>query len=100
MKRRGFDTSQHRSRKVTADNVGPADLILTSERNHVVKIAASRSARSYMESDVGEIIDPTGSAPRAFEKSVVGMEEMCRRATHYIVRVAEPPETAKRFSFD
>ncbi|WP_395154208.1 hypothetical protein [Ilumatobacter sp.] len=139
MKRRGFDTSQHRSRKVTAKNVGPADLILTSERNHVVKIAAmspqayrqtmtlpeflslaelddsppaesvrdwvggltaSRSARSYMESDVGEIIDPTGSAPRAFEKSVVGMEEMCRRATHYIVRVAEPPETAKRFSFD
>ncbi|MFT7393170.1 MAG: protein-tyrosine phosphatase, partial [Candidatus Azotimanducaceae bacterium] len=40
MKRRGFDTSGHRSRKVTAENVGLADLILTSERDHVVKIAA------------------------------------------------------------
>jgi protein-tyrosine phosphatase len=139
MKRRGFDTSGHRSRKVTADNVGPADLILTSERDHVVKIAAmspqayrqtmtlpeflslaelddsppgqslrdwvasltaSRSARTYLNSDVGEIIDPTGSAPRAFEKSVVGMEEMCKRATSHIVRVAEPPTTANRFSFD
>jgi protein-tyrosine phosphatase len=139
MKRRGFDTSGHRSRKVTADNVGPADLILTSERDHVVKIAAmspqayrqamtlpeflslaelddsppgqslrdwvasltaSRSARTYLNSDVGEIIDPTGSAPRAFEKSVVGMEEMCKRATSHIVRVTEPPTTANRFSFD
>ena len=139
MKRRGFDTSRHRSRKVTADNVGPADLILTSEREHVVKIAAmspqayrqtmtlpeflslaelddsppgealrewvasltaSRSARAYISGDVGEIIDPTGSAPRAFEKSVVGMEEMCQRATSHIVRVTEPPRAANRFSVD
>jgi protein-tyrosine-phosphatase len=139
MKRRGFDTSRHRSRKVTADNVGPADLILTSERDHVVKIAAvspqayrqtmtlpeflslaelddsppgqtlrdwvasltaSRSAHTYINSDVGEIIDPTGSAPRAFEKSVVGMEELCTRATSHIVRVTEPPKTANGFSSD
>jgi protein-tyrosine-phosphatase len=139
MKRRGFDTSQHRSRKVTAENVGLADLILTSERDHVVKIAAvspqayrqtmtlpeflsladlddsppgeslrdsvagltaSRSAHVYINSDVGEIIDPTGSSSRAFEKSVVGMEEMCQRATSYIVRIVEPMKTANRFSVD
>jgi protein-tyrosine-phosphatase len=139
MKRRGFDTSGHRSRKATAENVGLADLILTSERDHVVKIAAmspqlyrqtmtlpeflslaeldgsppgqalrdwvasltaSRSASAYINGDVGEIIDPTGSAPRAFEKSVVGMEEMCQRATGHIVRVTEPPTTANRFSVD
>ncbi|MGK0479629.1 MAG: protein-tyrosine-phosphatase [Ilumatobacter sp.] len=139
MKRRGFDTSQHRSCKVTAENVGSADLILTSERDHVVRIAAaspqayrqtmtlpefllladlddsppgeslrdwvagltaSRSASAYINGDVGEIVDPTGSAPRAFEKSVVGMEEMCRRATTHIVRVGEPPATVNRFTFD
>jgi protein-tyrosine-phosphatase len=40
MKRRSLDTSGHRSRKVTKDNIEPADLVLTSERDHVVKIAA------------------------------------------------------------
>lgn len=139
MQRRGFDTSRHRSRKVSANNVDPADLILTSERDHVVKIAAvsrqayrqtmtlpeflslaeldgslpgeslrdwvasltaSRSARDYLNAGVDEIIDPTGFAPRAFEKSVVGMEEMCARAAAHIVRVADPPEATNRFAFD
>jgi protein-tyrosine phosphatase len=139
MKRRGLDTSRHRSRKVTKHNIEPADLVLTSERDHVVKIAAispdayrrsmtmpeflalaelnepmvgqslrdwatglteQRAARDYINGDVAEIFDPTGSAPRAFEKSVVGMETMCEQATRLIAAVVDPAPARHRFDFD
>jgi protein-tyrosine phosphatase len=44
MRRRGLDTSGHRSRKVTKERIEPADLVLTSERDHVIKIAAQSPA--------------------------------------------------------
>ena len=45
MRRRGLDVSAHRSSTTTAVLVDGSDLILTAERDHVVKIAAmSRSA--------------------------------------------------------
>ncbi len=139
MRRRGLDTSAHRSRKVVKDNIEPADLVLTSERDHVVKIAAispdayrrsmtmpeflaaaelrgpapgeslrewvtglteQRTARDYLSGDVAEIFDPTGSASRAFEKSVVGMEEMCAQATRLIASVADRAPARNRFDFD
>jgi protein-tyrosine-phosphatase len=40
MKRRGLDVSQHRSRATTASLVDAADVIITAERGHVVRIAA------------------------------------------------------------
>jgi protein-tyrosine phosphatase len=40
MRRRGLDVSAHRSSSTTATLVDGADLILTAERDHVVKIAA------------------------------------------------------------
>jgi protein-tyrosine phosphatase len=40
MRRRGLDVSAHRSSTTTASLVDGADLILTAERDHVVKIAA------------------------------------------------------------
>jgi len=40
MRRRGLDVSAHRSSASTASLVDGADLILTAERDHVVKIAA------------------------------------------------------------
>ncbi len=40
MQRRGLDVSTHRSSSTTATLVDGADLILTAERDHVVKIAA------------------------------------------------------------
>ncbi len=40
MRRRGLDVTGHRSRRVTAERIAPADMILTAERDHVVKIAA------------------------------------------------------------
>lgn len=130
MRRRGLDTSAHRSRKVTAENVDVADLVLTAERDHVVKIAAlspaafrrsmtlpefldlaasadpepgntlrdwataltaERTARAYLVADIGEIDDPTGTAPRHFEAAVVEMEEQCRRTVEYLARVAGSP---------
>ncbi len=139
MKRRDLDTSDHRSRKVTKDNIEPADLVLTSEVDHVIKIAAispdayrrsmtmpeflalaesnepppgtsfrdwasgltaERTARDYINADVAEIFDPTGSAPRTFEKSVVGMEHMCEQATRLIAGVVDPPPARNRFDFD
>jgi protein-tyrosine-phosphatase len=41
MKRRGLDVSGHRSRQVTATNAEAADLILTAEKDHVIKIGAA-----------------------------------------------------------
>lgn len=40
MRKRGLDVSAHRSRKVTASRIEPADMILTAELDHVVQIAA------------------------------------------------------------
>lgn len=40
MRRRGLDVTEHRSRSTTPALVDGADLILTAERAHVVKIAA------------------------------------------------------------
>jgi protein-tyrosine phosphatase len=40
LRRRGLDVSAHRSSSTTASLVDGADLILTAERDHVVKIAA------------------------------------------------------------
>jgi protein-tyrosine phosphatase len=139
MKRRCLDTSGHRSRKVTKDSIEPADLVLTSERDHVVKIAAispdayrrsmtmpeflalaklnepvageslrewvtslteQRTARDYINGDVAEIFDPTGSAPRAFERSVVGMETMCEQAARLIAGVVDPAPARNDFDFD
>lgn len=139
MQRRGLDTSAHRSRKVTKDNVEVADLVLTAELDHVIKIATispdayrrtmtmpeflalgessepvhgeslrewvtslteQRTTRDYINGDVAEIVDPTGSAPRAFEKSVVRMETMCEQVTRLIVDVVDPDPTRSRFDFD
>jgi protein-tyrosine-phosphatase len=136
MARRGIDTSAHRSRQVTEDIVKIADLILTSECDHVIKLAAispsayprsmtmpeflelaarreppagiglrkwvteltaDRTARDYINGDVGEILDPTGTAPRAFEKSVVEMEGMCERATTFIASVVDASSARNRF---
>ncbi len=43
MQRRGLDVSAHRSSSTTSSLVDGADLILTAERDHVVKIAALSS---------------------------------------------------------
>ncbi len=44
MRRRGLDVSEHRSRKVTGPRVDLADLILTAEKDHVIRIAGESPA--------------------------------------------------------
>ena len=44
MRRRGLDVSGHRSRQANAEIVRPADLILTAEREHVIRIASIEPA--------------------------------------------------------
>jgi protein-tyrosine phosphatase len=131
MRRRGLDVSTHRSAATAVALVERADLILTAERGHVVRIAAlspdafqrsltlpeflaaaseagpgaaddlrswvqsltaGRTAGAYLRAVVPEVVDPTGSAPRAFEAAVVALEQQCREvATHLAVRFGEPP---------
>ena len=127
MERRGLDVSQHRSRQTTAGLVRSADLILTAERDHVIRIAAidppafrrtmtlpefvasasrslpdhedapgwvrgltaTRTARSYLGARVGEIDDPTGFPARAFEASVVALEDRCSMVAQVLARVLD-----------
>ena len=63
-----------------------------SLRAWAAELTASRTAREYLTGDVEEIVDPTGSAPRAFEAAVVAMESQCRRAAELIAYVASPTE--------
>ena len=127
MRRRGLDVAHHRSSTTTASLVDGADLILTAERDHVVKIAAlsaeafrrtmtlpeflaaaadspavdhdvhdvrswvesltaQRSAGAYLRDPVPEVADPTGTPPRAFEASVVSIEQQCREVVAHLVR--------------
>jgi protein-tyrosine-phosphatase len=44
MSRRGIDVSAHRSRLTTPDLVETADLIITAERDHVVRVASLSTA--------------------------------------------------------
>lgn len=116
MARRGFDITGHRSRPVTPEILERSDLVLTAERDHVVRIAmidrpafartmtlpefldraddpagfgvdgfgpwidaltAARTTGGYLRDHIGEIADPTGSAPSEFEAAVRRMHEQC-----------------------
>jgi len=127
MDRRKLDVSSHRSQQVTTDLLGAVDIVLTAERDHVVKIAAlspamfpltmtlpeflqlaaadpvgasadmsdwlkglttERTAGQYLRGDVGEIADPTGLPSRAFEASVVVLEQQCDEAAGFLARAA------------
>lgn len=71
MRRRGLDVTEHRSRKVSAARIEPADLILTAERDHVVKIA-SESQEAYRRSfTLPEFLQRVASDPVADGRSIV-----------------------------
>lgn len=115
MARRGLDVSGHLSRDTTLALVDGADVIVTAERDHVVRVAAlsprafpkamtlpeliersagveapthgvaqwvqamtaDRGTQAYLRADVPEIADPTGTAPRVFERAVADIEQQC-----------------------
>ena len=61
MAKRGLDVSDHRSRLLTVDLIDACDLILTAERDHVVRVATMSSAafaRSMTLPRFVELSDP------------------------------------------
>ena len=64
MQRRGLDVSAHRSRAATAALVDGADVIITAERAHVVKIAALSPSGFRRAMTLPELLDRIADAPR------------------------------------
>lgn len=63
MARRGLDVSAHRSRSTTAALVDGADLIVTAERDHVVRISALSPAAFARAMTLPEFLDRAAGAP-------------------------------------
>ncbi|MGB0114705.1 MAG: hypothetical protein WBP59_15915 [Ilumatobacteraceae bacterium] len=63
MRRRGLDVSAHRSRSTTAALVDGADVIITAERAHVVKIAALSPSAFTRAMTLPEFLDRVADAP-------------------------------------
>jgi protein-tyrosine phosphatase len=63
MRRRGLDISDHRSTATTAELVDGADLVLTAERAHVVKIAALSPGAFERTMTLPEFLAATASTP-------------------------------------
>jgi protein-tyrosine-phosphatase len=62
MSRRGLDISEHRSSSTTVTLVDGADLILTAERDHVVKIAGLSPAAFRRTFTLPEFLDRAADA--------------------------------------
>ena len=65
MKRRGLDVSPHRSASTTLALVDGADVIITAEREHVVKIAALSPSAFARTMTLPELLSRAGDVPRA-----------------------------------
>jgi len=63
MQRRGLDVSSHRSCSTTAALVDGADVIITAERAHVVKIAALSPSAFPRAMTLPELLDRSADAP-------------------------------------
>lgn len=63
MARRGLDVSGHRSSSTTAASVDAADLILTAERDHVVRIAGLSSSAYVRTMTLPEFLERVADAP-------------------------------------
>jgi protein-tyrosine phosphatase len=104
MARRGLDVSAHRSRATTAALVEGADVIVTAERDHVVKIAALSREAFARAMTLPELLTRAadGSAPRAAGGVRPWIESLTaeRTAGAYlrepIPEVADPTGTAAR----
>lgn len=70
MEKRGLDVTGHRSRKVTASKVEAADMILTAERDHVVKIAAQSPSAYRRTFTLPEFLVRAASDPVADDRSL------------------------------
>lgn len=103
MRRRGLDVSGHRSRKVTGPRVDLADLIVTAEKDHVVRIAGESPAAFARTFTLPEFCGLVELAPAGDDGSVrdwVTTLSRGRRAADYlrsdIPEVADPTGSPAR----
>lgn len=71
MRQRRLDVNEHRSRKVNATRIAPADLILTAERDHVVKIASESQDAYRISFTLPEFLARVASDPVADGRSII-----------------------------
>ncbi len=67
MQRRGLDVSAHRSRATTVALVDGADVIVTAERDHVVKVAALSPPAFARAMTLPELLTRAADAPPALD---------------------------------
>ena len=103
MQRRGLDVTRHRSERVTADRLEWADLILTSEKDHVIKIASESPPAFARSFTLPEFCDRLTVDPAAQGRSLtawIADLSAGRRAGEYlrgrIPEVADPTGSSRR----
>jgi protein-tyrosine phosphatase len=90
---RGLDVSGHRSRRVTADGISAADLILTAEKDHVVRIAGEVPDAFGRTFTLPEFLERIASDPAPGDRSLgewIAALSAGRRPAEYLR--AEVPE--------
>ena len=104
MKRRGLDVSQHRSASTTRALVDGADVIITAERAHVVKIAALSPSAFARAMTLPELLAraadvplaPDGAGVRAWVESLTAARTAGAYLREPVAEVADPTGSMPR----
>jgi protein-tyrosine-phosphatase len=103
MRRRGLDVSAHRSAATTVSLVDGADLILTAERDHVVKIATLSPGAFRRAMTLPEFLDLAGAGRddvgvdvRSWVESLTARRTAGRYLREPIPEVADPTGSIPR----
>jgi protein-tyrosine phosphatase len=104
MQRRGIDVSEHRSSATTADLVNGADVIVTAERDHVVKIAAlsppafarAMTLPELLSRAAGAEVAPHGEGVRPWVEALTAGRTAGAYLREPIVEVADPTGSSPR----
>jgi protein-tyrosine-phosphatase len=98
LRRRGLEVGAHRSRQVSGQLVDDADLILTAEKDHVVRIVGASPAafaKTFTLPEFCDLSETVGDA--ASFRDWVGSLSVARRPIEYLDR--EIPEIADPTGF-
>jgi protein-tyrosine-phosphatase len=105
MRRRGLDVSGHRSHQVTVDDLTDVDVVLTAERNHVVRVAALSPQVFGRAMTLPEFLDRSSAVGRDVEDPSGWISRLTadRTASAYLSgatpEIADPTGSAPR-AFD
>ncbi len=103
MRRRGIDVSRHRSAETTRELVDRADVILTAERQHVVRIAAlspdafrqAMTLPEFLAAASPSALEETGGV-RSWVRSLTGQRTASAYLRESVPEVADPTGSATR----